>query len=205
MKIHYTNLHRLGPEFEREAVFHADARDLLSVNSFLTLHAPGTNATAHFLNAETIELLPPGAVVVNAARGSLVDDDALIPALRSGRIAAAGLDVYNGEPHMRPEYRALPNVFLLPHLGTATIETRTLMGMRSLDNVDAALERAKGSDSMMAKTKDTALPIGDHLLTLREAAEVLRLSTRTVREYILRGEIEARIIGGRWSIYLVLF
>jgi lactate dehydrogenase-like 2-hydroxyacid dehydrogenase len=66
-------------------------------------------------------------VVVNAACGSLVDDDALIPALRSGRIAAAGLDVYNGEPHMRPEYRALPNVFVLPHLGTATIETRTLM------------------------------------------------------------------------------
>jgi len=70
---------QLGPEFEREAVFHADARDLLSVSSFLTLHAPGTNATAHFLNAETIELLPPGSVVVNAARGSLVDDDALIP------------------------------------------------------------------------------------------------------------------------------
>jgi len=150
MKIHYTNLHRLGPEFEREAVFHADARDLLSVSSFLTLHAPGTNATAHFLNAETIELLPPGAVVVNAARGSLVDDDALIPALRSGRIAAAGLDVYNGEPHMRPEYRALPNVFLLPHLGTATIETRTLMGMRGLDNVDAALAGKTPRDLLTA-------------------------------------------------------
>jgi lactate dehydrogenase-like 2-hydroxyacid dehydrogenase len=117
----------------------ADARDLLSVSSFLTLHAPGTSATAHFLNAETIELLPPGAVVVNAARGSLVDDDALIHALRAGRIAAAGFDVYNREPHVRPEYRVLPNVFLLPHLGTGTIETRTQMGMRGLDNVDAAL------------------------------------------------------------------
>jgi lactate dehydrogenase-like 2-hydroxyacid dehydrogenase len=139
MKIHYTNLRRLSPELERDAVFHADARDLLRVSPFLTLHAPGTNATAHFLNAETIELLPRGAVVVNAARGSLVDDEALIRALRSGKIAAAGLDVYNGEPQIRPEYRTLPNVFLLPHLGTATIETRTRMGMRGLDNVDAAL------------------------------------------------------------------
>lgn len=150
MKIHYTNLHRLRPELEREAVFHADARELLSVSSFLTLHAPGTNATARFLNAETIELLPPGAVVVNAARGSLVDDGALIAALRSGRIAAAGLDVYNGEPHVRPEYRVLPNVFLLPHLGTATIETRTQMGMRGLDNVDAALAGKTPRDLLTA-------------------------------------------------------
>ena len=150
MKIHYTNLHRLVPEFEREAVFHADARDLLSVSSFLTLHAPGTKATAHFLNAETIELLPPGAVIVNAARGSLLDDDALISALRSRRIAAAGLDVYNAEPHVRPEYRALPNVFLLPHLGTATIETRTHMGLRGLDNVDAALAGRTPRDLLTA-------------------------------------------------------
>jgi lactate dehydrogenase-like 2-hydroxyacid dehydrogenase len=80
--------------------------------------------------------VPPGAVRVNAARGSLVDDDALIRALRA---AAAGFDVYNREPHVRPEYRVLPNVFLLPHLGTGTIETRTQMGMHGLDNVDAAL------------------------------------------------------------------
>ncbi|MGH9739131.1 MAG: 2-hydroxyacid dehydrogenase [Candidatus Acidiferrales bacterium] len=139
MSIHYTNMHRLSPELERGAVFHADARDLLTKSPFLTLHAPGTKATDRFLNAETIELLPHGAVVVNAARGSLVDDDALIRALRSGRIAAAGLDVYNGEPHINPEYRNLPNVFLLPHLGTATIETRTRIGMRALDNLDAAL------------------------------------------------------------------
>lgn len=139
MTIHYTNLHRLNPELERGAVFHPDVRDLLAVSPFLTLHAPGTKETAHFLNAKTIELLPHGAVVVNAARGSLVDDDAFIRALRSGRIAAAGLDVYNGEPHINSEYRTLPNVFLLPHLGTATIETRIRIGMRALDNLDAAL------------------------------------------------------------------
>jgi lactate dehydrogenase-like 2-hydroxyacid dehydrogenase len=150
MKIHYTNLHRLGPELEQHAVFHADARELLKVSPFLTLHAPGTNATARFLNAETMELLPRGAVVVNAARGSLVDDGALIHALRSGRIAAAGLDVYNGEPQIRPEYRTLPNVFLLPHMGTATTETRTGMGMRGLDNVDAVLAGKTPRDLLAA-------------------------------------------------------
>jgi lactate dehydrogenase-like 2-hydroxyacid dehydrogenase len=76
---------------------------------------------------------------IGRARGSLVDDDASIRGLRAGRIAAAGFDVYNREPHVRPEYRVLPSVFLLPHLGTGTIETRTQMGMRGLDNVDAAL------------------------------------------------------------------
>lgn len=137
MRIHYCKLHRLTPEVEKDAVFHADARELLAVSSFLTLHAPATAETDRFLNAKTIELLPKGAIVVNAARGSLVDDEALIAALRSGHIAAAGLDVYEGEPHIHPGYRTLPNTFLLPHLGSATIETRTKMGMIALDNLDA--------------------------------------------------------------------
>jgi lactate dehydrogenase-like 2-hydroxyacid dehydrogenase len=139
MCIHYTSQRRLRPELERGAVFHPEARDLLRASQFLTLHAPGTKQTAQFLNAETIALLPPNAIVVNAARGSLVDDDALIDALRTRRIAAAGLDVYNGEPHFRKEYATLPNVFLLPHMGSATVETRIKMGMRALDNLDAAL------------------------------------------------------------------
>jgi lactate dehydrogenase-like 2-hydroxyacid dehydrogenase len=150
MKIHYTNVHRLSADLERDASFHANARELLAASNFLTLHAPGTPATAHFLNAERIALLPPGAIVVNAARGSLVDDDALIHALQSGRIAAAGLDVYNGEPQIRPEYLALPNVFLLPHMGTATIDTRTSMGMRALDNLDAALAGKTPEDLLTA-------------------------------------------------------
>ncbi len=137
MSIHYTNRRRLSGELERGAVFHADARELLQVSQFLTLHAPATRETSRFLNATTISLLPKGAVVVNAARGSLVDDDALIAGLRSGHVAAAGLDVYDGEPHVRPEYCALPNTFLLPHLGSATVETRTRMGMVALENLDA--------------------------------------------------------------------
>lgn len=137
MTIHYTSLHRLPPQAEQNAVFHSDPRELLTVSQFLTLHAPATNQTYHFLNATNIALLPPRAIVVNAARGSLVDDAALIEALRTGRIAAAGLDVYEGEPSIHPGYCALSNTFLLPHLGTATIETRTRTGMIALDNLDA--------------------------------------------------------------------
>ncbi len=137
MRIHYCSLHRLEQDAENGAVFHADARDLLAVSAFLTLHAPATSQTKHFLNAQSIALLPEGAIIVNAARGSLVDDEALIEALRKGRVAAAGLDVYEGEPHIHPAYRTLPNTFLLPHLGSATVETRTRMGMIALDNLDA--------------------------------------------------------------------
>lgn len=139
MIIHYANRNRLSPELESGATFHPDPQDLLRVSQFFTMHAPGNPQTEKFLNAETIALLPQDAIVVNAARGGLVDDDALIAALRTGRIAAAGLDVYSGEPHLRAEYLTLPNVFLLPHLGTATIDARTNMGMRALDNLDAAL------------------------------------------------------------------
>lgn len=139
LHIHYTNTKRLDPQLEQGATFHANFRDLLRASQFLTLHAPATEATRHFLNAETIAFLPANAIVVNAARGNLVDDDALISALRTHRIAAAGLDVYEGEPNIRPEYLTLPSVFLLPHLGTATIEARTKMGNCALDNLDAAL------------------------------------------------------------------
>jgi len=81
--------------------------------------------------------LPPGAIVVNTARGDLVDDDALIAALRSGRLRAAGLDVFAGEPKLHPGYLGLTNAMLLPHIGSATIETRDAMGFRALDNLDA--------------------------------------------------------------------
>ena len=81
--------------------------------------------------------MPDGAIVVNTARGDIVDDDALIAALTSGKLAAAGLDVFRGEPDIDPRYRTLENTFLLPHLGSATIETRIAMGMRAVDNLEA--------------------------------------------------------------------
>ena len=90
------------------------------------------------MNAAAIEKLPDGAVIVNTSRGAVVDDDALIAALKSGKVAAAGLDVFNGEPvDIHPGYRDLQNVFLLPHIGSATRETRNAMGFRALDNLDA--------------------------------------------------------------------
>ncbi|MGD9044683.1 MAG: NAD(P)-dependent oxidoreductase [Desulfobacterales bacterium] len=104
---------------------------------FLALHTVASPETIKLLNAERITLLPDGAIVVNASRGVVIDDDALIAALKSGKITAAGLDVYNDEPNINPEYRQLLNVFLMPHIGSATRETRDAMGFRALDNLDA--------------------------------------------------------------------
>jgi lactate dehydrogenase-like 2-hydroxyacid dehydrogenase len=135
--IHYCNRERLPPELEGDARFHADPEDLLRHCELLSLHCPATEQTWHFLDARRLALLPRGAVVVNSARGALIDDEALIEALRSGQVAAAGLDVYEGEPALNPGYLALDNAFLLPHLGSATVEARNAMGFLALDNLDA--------------------------------------------------------------------
>ena len=137
MNIHYHNRQRLPAALEEGATYHADPQSLLAASDFLTLHAPSSAETRGFLNQARIALLPDKAVVVNTARGDLVDDDALIAALRSGKVFAAGLDVYAGEPKINPAYRSLDNVFLMPHLGSATIETRDAMGFCALDNLDA--------------------------------------------------------------------
>src|SRR5919206_2283770 len=139
MEVHYRDLARLPPELERDAVFHDNDESFLAISEVLSLNAPGGADTYHWLNAERIAKLPWGAVVVNAARGTLVDDEALIAALRSGRVASAGLDVFEGEPNLNPGYRDLENVVLLPHLGSATAETRDAMGFLALDGIDAVL------------------------------------------------------------------
>jgi lactate dehydrogenase-like 2-hydroxyacid dehydrogenase len=139
MTIHYSNPKQLPAEKAGAALFHADPFELLKVSQFLSLNAPETPATHHFLNAKTIALLPANAIIVNTARGGLIKDDDLIEALKSGRIAAAGLDVFGGEPKLNPGYVKLKNTFLLPHIGAATIESRTNMGMVALDNIDAVL------------------------------------------------------------------
>ena len=137
MSIHYHNRSRLDEELEQGATFHETPESLLAVSDFLSINAPSSPQTQKFLNAERIALLPDGAVVANTARGNMVDDEALIAALQSGKVAAAGLDVFDGEPDIHPGYRALDNVFLLPHLGSATHETRDAMGFCCLDNLDA--------------------------------------------------------------------
>jgi lactate dehydrogenase-like 2-hydroxyacid dehydrogenase len=139
MKIHYTNPVQVQEEFVGEATFHENPLDLLHESTFLSLNAPDTPETHHFINSRTIDLLPQGAIIVNTARGGLVVDEDLIAALRSGRIAAAGLDVFEGEPKLHPEYLALQNTFLLPHIGGGTVEAVTAMGMLALDNIDAVL------------------------------------------------------------------
>jgi lactate dehydrogenase-like 2-hydroxyacid dehydrogenase len=140
MKIHYFNPYRLPSEIEEDAVFHDDPYDLLRVSAFLSLHAPETKETHHFLDAKAIARLPHGAIVVNTARGGMVVDEDLIAALKSGQVAAAGLDTFEGEPSLNPGYLPLSNTFLLPHIGSATVETRTAMGLLALDNVDAVLK-----------------------------------------------------------------
>jgi glyoxylate reductase len=137
MEIHYHNRHRLPPEIEAGAVYHAEAEDMLGVSDFLSINCPATPETHHFLDARRIALLPERAVVTNTARGTIVEDEALIDALKSGKLAAAGLDVFEGEPNIHPAYRDLPNVFILPHMGSATLETRNAMGFKCLDNLDA--------------------------------------------------------------------
>lgn len=137
MQIHYHNRSRLNSQLEQGATYHADPEELLKVSEFLSINAPSSPETTKFLNAKRIALMPDGAVVANTARGSLVDDEALIAALKSGKLAAAGLDVFEGEPNVNPAYFELDNTFLLPHLGSATNETRDAMGYCCLDNLDA--------------------------------------------------------------------
>lgn len=139
MTVHYRDVARLPPELERGCIFHDDDDSFLAVCDILSLNAPGGAGTRAWLNAERIAKLPHGVVVVNAARGTVIDDAALIEGLRSGQVAAAGLDVYNGEPAVDPGYVGLDNTVLLPHLGSATLEVRNAMGKLVLDGLEAVL------------------------------------------------------------------
>src|SRR5213596_386819 len=104
---------------------------------FVSLHSPATPETRHLVNAERLALMRPTAFLINTARGDIVDETALVAALQRGQIAGAALDVYETEPHVTPALLAMENVVLLPHLGSATQETRVAMGMRALDNLAA--------------------------------------------------------------------
>jgi phosphoglycerate dehydrogenase-like enzyme len=115
-------------DVEGGAVFVQCADDLLAQADFLVLAANPTPGTRGFLNRERIARMKPSAAVINIARGDFVDDDALIEALRDGRLAGAGLDVYNNEPAFDPRYRDLPNAFIMPHIGSSTVEARRRMG-----------------------------------------------------------------------------
>lgn len=149
MTIHYSNRSRLPPDLEKGAVFHADADAMLPHCDFLSINAPMTPITRKWVNGERIARLPKGAVVINTARGGVVDDDALIAALKSGYLAAAGLDVFDGEPRIHAGYYGIENAFLLPHMGSATVETRNAMGFKALDNLEAFLLRGQSPPDLV--------------------------------------------------------
>lgn len=136
MEIHYHNRRPLPAEQALGARYHANLDDALGIADVLVVAAPGSPELKGFINHERLARLPRHAVVVNISRGDLIDDDALIAALSSGSVFAAGLDVFANEPNIDPRYRTLPNVFLSPHIGSATFETRDAMGRLLIDGLN---------------------------------------------------------------------
>ena len=119
------------------AIFHETAESFLPVCDFLSINCPLSAETKYFVNDDSISKMPDRTVIVNTARGGVVEDAALIRSLKTGKIAAAGLDVFENEPALNPDYLELDNLFVLPHIGSATVETRNAMGFKCLDNLDA--------------------------------------------------------------------
>ena len=135
MKIIYYNRNKLSEDLEDGAKYYSDMNSMMPECDFVSIHTPATVETKHILNASTISLLPKHAVVINTSRGSTIDDDALIDALQNKKIYAAGLDVFNNEPNLDERYMKLDNCFVLPHVGSATHETRLAMSMMAVDNI----------------------------------------------------------------------
>jgi lactate dehydrogenase-like 2-hydroxyacid dehydrogenase len=147
MRVLYHDVTELPAKLCSKARYVSTLEELLPNCDVLSLHTPG-NGGGPLMTREMIRLLPKGAVLVNAARGSLVDEDALFEALKDGHLFAAGLDVYRSEPDYDLRFNELPNVFLTPHVGSATVETRHAMGMCALNNVAAALSGARPPDAL---------------------------------------------------------
>ena len=137
MEIHYHNRSELPAELAVGATYHETVESLLDVADFLSLHCPATSDTVDLIDAKRLAMLPAGAVVVNTSRGALLDEAALMASLDSGHVAAAGLDCFKVEPGGNPDFARYENVFMLPHIGSATRKTRDAMGFRALDNLDA--------------------------------------------------------------------
>ena len=149
MDVHYHNRSRLSPDDEAGATFHETLDTLLPESTFLSLHCPATPDTAGLVDDAFLDKLPDGAILVNTARGALVDEAALVRALKGGKLAAAGLDCFAAEPGGNPAFAALDNVFMLPHVGSATVATRDAMGFRALDNLDAFFAGREPSDRLV--------------------------------------------------------
>ncbi len=140
MVIHYCNRQPRTEAEAQGAIYHVSIESLATVSDVLSINAPSTPETRRIVNGWMLAHLKPGAIFINTARGELVDDAALIDALKSGHVGYAGLDVFEGEPKINPGYLALDNAFLLPHMGSQTIEARTQMGLEALANIEAYFE-----------------------------------------------------------------
>ena len=136
MIIHYHNRSKLSLELEGGAIYHDSIKSLFSVSDFLSINCPATKETVNIINKETLEYFPTGAIITNSARGDMIDDDAMIDALTRRKIYAVGLDVYKNEPNLNPGYLKIKDAFILPHLGSATKETRTAMANLAIDNLE---------------------------------------------------------------------
>jgi glyoxylate reductase len=148
MEIHYHNRTKLAAHLEEGAIYHDNIKSLFNNSEFLSINCPATKETTNLVNEQSINYLPDGAVVTNSARGDIIDDAAMIKAMKSGKVFALGLDVYNGEPKINPEYLKLNNLFLLPHLGSATVRTRIDMGDRAIDNLENFFQGKKPKDQV---------------------------------------------------------
>ncbi|OYX06478.1 MAG: D-glycerate dehydrogenase [Caulobacter vibrioides] len=142
MKVIYNARNRASPEVEAEtgAVYESSLDELIEVSDAVSLHCPGGAATHHLIDATRLARMKSTAILVNTARGTVVDEAALVDALKAGSIAGAGLDVFEAEPKVHPGLLDLDNAVLLPHLGSATVETRVEMGMRVAANLEAILK-----------------------------------------------------------------
>jgi len=143
MIIHYHNRSKLSSELEMGATYHDNIKGLFSVSDVLSINCLATKETENIINAETLEYFPTGAIITNSARGDMIDDEAMINALNKKKIYALGLDVYKGEPNLNSGYLNIKNVFILPHLGSATKETRIAMGNLAIDNIDLFFKTGK--------------------------------------------------------------
>jgi gluconate 2-dehydrogenase len=140
MRVLYCNRNRVAPEIERDTnATYASMDALLAESDFVSLNLPYTAASHHLIGARELALMKPNAILVNAARGGIIDEDALAAALRERRIAGAGLDVFEGEPSVNPALYELDNVAMAPHIGSATRATRLKMNHLAADNLDAIL------------------------------------------------------------------
>ena len=135
MKIIYFNRNKLSKDLEKDAAYYSDLKSMIPNCDYVSLHTPATPETKNIINSETLKLFPKHSVFINTSRGSTVDDDALIDALKNKKIYGAGLDVFNNEPNLDKRYLELDNCFVLPHVGSATHETRLAMSMLAVNNL----------------------------------------------------------------------